>query len=258
MSWPVGFIPSNMPRGLRKANLEKQKIDAQSEVEFLVTTENGVKTFEHPDTHEKISYKVETEIKALVAPKGVDLCAESQEKKFEWVTVSDVKAIDQLNETHVVLEYKTQVKPEEVTSVDDANILISLLPYKTKDGLSIHAPLFDLDFAHSYNEEYLTVLDPNVNTNSVCEYLTDIGLTSSYTSLSKYDRRIYFDFEYVYVPSSTPGHGHLYIDEEVDQPTFFGLLEFMSECNWIEKGYYEASKARGYSAVRLPWIKKEI
>lgn len=66
------------------------------------------------------------------------------------------------------------------------------------------------------------------------------------------------DFPHVYVPSSTPGHGHLYIDKEMDEETYWLFLEMLVDLELLEPGYYQASKARGYSAVRLPHIKKEV
>jgi hypothetical protein len=34
------------------------------------------------------------------------------------------------------------------------------------------------------------------------------------------------------------------------------LLDVMAECGILEPGYVGASKARGFSAVRLPWVSK--
>lgn len=65
------------------------------------------------------------------------------------------------------------------------------------------------------------------------------------------------DFPHTYVPSSTPGHGHLYIDTPMDEETFWLFLETLADVGVIEEGYFKVSKKRGYSAVRLPWIKKE-
>jgi len=59
------------------------------------------------------------------------------------------------------------------------------------------------------------------------------------------------------IPSTTPGHFHLYIDVEVPEPEYVNMLEAMAKAGVIEKGYYGASKERGFTAVRLPWVKKE-
>jgi hypothetical protein len=58
------------------------------------------------------------------------------------------------------------------------------------------------------------------------------------------------------VPSTTEGHFHLYIDREVPESSYFRLLDTLADCGIIEKGYASASKRRGFSAVRVPWVKK--
>ena len=59
------------------------------------------------------------------------------------------------------------------------------------------------------------------------------------------------------LPSSTPGHHHLYIDHEIEQGAYFRLLDALVEVGLIQPGYAAASKARGYTALRLPWVKKD-
>lgn len=58
------------------------------------------------------------------------------------------------------------------------------------------------------------------------------------------------------VPSSTPGHSHLYIDHEVPDEVFWRLCDALAEAGILQGGYVSASKSRGYTSVRLPWIKK--
>lgn len=59
------------------------------------------------------------------------------------------------------------------------------------------------------------------------------------------------------VPSSTPGHFHLYIDHEMELEPYMKLLKALLEAGLVEEGYVNAAIARGHTAVRLPWIKKE-
>jgi hypothetical protein len=59
------------------------------------------------------------------------------------------------------------------------------------------------------------------------------------------------------LPSTTEGHYHLFIDCEMYWDDYVRLLEALAACGLIEPGYLYASKERGYSAVRLPWVKKE-
>jgi hypothetical protein len=60
------------------------------------------------------------------------------------------------------------------------------------------------------------------------------------------------------IPSTTPGHYHLYIDVPggLNESMYFAVLELLARAGVIEEGYANASKARGYSSARLPWIEK--
>lgn len=58
------------------------------------------------------------------------------------------------------------------------------------------------------------------------------------------------------VPSSRPGHSHLYIDVEIPEDKYFNLLDALADCGILEKGYAGVSRARDASAVRLPWVQK--
>jgi hypothetical protein len=64
------------------------------------------------------------------------------------------------------------------------------------------------------------------------------------------------DFPAELIPSSTPGHFHLYLDIELDPMEYDKLLTVLGEVHILEEGYVNAAKHRGYSAARLPWIKK--
>jgi hypothetical protein len=59
------------------------------------------------------------------------------------------------------------------------------------------------------------------------------------------------------LPSSTPGHFHLFIDKEMSWETYEQLLRALADAGLIEPGYVSASQSRGYTAVRLPWIRKK-
>jgi hypothetical protein len=60
------------------------------------------------------------------------------------------------------------------------------------------------------------------------------------------------------VRSSTPGHFHLYIDVPggIRHGDYLTLLNVLADVGVIERGYANASAARGFSSLRLPWIKK--
>lgn len=60
------------------------------------------------------------------------------------------------------------------------------------------------------------------------------------------------------LPSSTPGHSHLYIDVPISTDLLESLLITLADCGIVERGYADASIDRGYSAVRLPWVRKDL
>lgn len=59
------------------------------------------------------------------------------------------------------------------------------------------------------------------------------------------------------VPSSTPGHSHLYINRVVTWKKYVALLEALADAGIVEDGYVEAAKAHGFTSLRLPWVQKE-
>ena len=102
--------------------------------------------------------------------------------------------------------------------------------------------------------------DYSANDGEVVENLMDANVVSS-------DSRINPDVHYpvidldvpVYlVPSSTPGHSHLYINVGMSFEEYAQILRALTEAGVVEEGYGEASFRRGRSDVRLPWIQKEI
>lgn len=58
------------------------------------------------------------------------------------------------------------------------------------------------------------------------------------------------------LPSTTPGHGHLYIDKPMTWSTYLRLLDALVEAELVEPGYVAAARQRGHTAVRVPWVHK--
>lgn len=65
------------------------------------------------------------------------------------------------------------------------------------------------------------------------------------------------DFEAELVPSSTPGHYHLYLDRLLTKANYMKLLVALADAGIIQQGFADASIERGASSARLPWIKKD-
>lgn len=64
------------------------------------------------------------------------------------------------------------------------------------------------------------------------------------------------DFPLHTVPSSTPGHFHLYLDKPMPWSKYKKLIHALADAGIIEDGYASVSLDRKYTSVRLPWVKK--
>lgn len=58
------------------------------------------------------------------------------------------------------------------------------------------------------------------------------------------------------VPSSTPGHFHLYLDRPVTWRDYRRVLRALHRAGYIDDGVYWRSLDRGATFLRLPWVKK--
>lgn len=58
------------------------------------------------------------------------------------------------------------------------------------------------------------------------------------------------------IPSSTPGHSHLYLDKMMIWEDYVYLFESLRDLLILEPGYVSASLSRGQTMLRLPWVKK--
>lgn len=64
------------------------------------------------------------------------------------------------------------------------------------------------------------------------------------------------DLPCAWVPSTDPDHGHLFINKSMTREALMKLLTVMEEVGIVQAGYVRAARARGYSAVRMPGLKK--
>lgn len=94
------------------------------------------------------------------------------------------------------------------------------------------------------------------------EVTTDLLEATVISSVSTDDPDVHYpvldiDVRAHLVPSSTSGHTHLYLDHPLTPDQLWKLCDVMAEVGILEPGYVSACKERGYTSVRLPWIKKE-
>ncbi len=64
------------------------------------------------------------------------------------------------------------------------------------------------------------------------------------------------DFPAALVPSSTPDHYHLYMNQPMSWPAYKKLLRALYDCGVIEEGFYTMSIERGQTFVRFPGVRK--
>ena len=99
------------------------------------------------------------------------------------------------------------------------------------------------------------------NGDNVGEVVTDITeatVVSSDWGVGKYHLPVIdIDTDEVrLVPSSTPGHCHLYINVPFRWEQYLALLDILVDVGLVQPGYVAAAKRRGHTDVRLPWVKK--
>ena len=83
------------------------------------------------------------------------------------------------------------------------------------------------------------------------------NLVSSMVELGQHRPILDLDFAHQYVPSSTEGHGHLYIDHLLmDDTEYFGLLSSLHHFGILGRGSVEQFKAHAMSLVRAPGVTK--
>lgn len=94
-----------------------------------------------------------------------------------------------------------------------------------------------------YEDRQPTEEDANV----VSSHLVDAPLHAPIIDL---------DFPHRYVPSTTPGHAHLYLDVPVSRWRLYALLWGLYVGGVIERGYFLWSLRRGGTFVRREGVEK--
>lgn len=85
----------------------------------------------------------------------------------------------------------------------------------------------------------------------------EANLISSLTGAGKHLPVLDLDFPHRYVPSTTPGHGHLYLDaEELPRWRWWALMAGLYLGKQIEMGFFAWSLRRGANFVRTEEVKK--
>jgi len=89
------------------------------------------------------------------------------------------------------------------------------------------------------------------------EKVEDANLVSSRMENGNHAPAIDLDFPIHAIPSSTPGHHHLYLEKEMPWKDYHKLLKVMHEVGLIEDGFYNSARHFEQTYLRLPHIKKD-
>ena len=86
----------------------------------------------------------------------------------------------------------------------------------------------------------------------------EADLVSSEVGFGLHKPVLDIDFPAQLVPSSTPGHFHLYLDKEMIWPVYRKLLEALADAGVIQEGCARHAIRRGASHARLPEKPKHL
>jgi hypothetical protein len=101
--------------------------------------------------------------------------------------------------------------------------------------------------------------DPDNKIDRVVKPVNESDVVSSEREDGLHTVVLDIDHEAWLVMSTTPGHYHLYINvpDGIGWDLYEPMLRAMGDAGVLQAGYVGASVERGFSCVRLPWVKKQ-
>ncbi len=114
-------------------------------------------------------------------------------------------------------------------------------------------PGYAVDWAKTTGEECPMGLDAQLVQSST-ERLTTMRVDKPTEVL--HAPVIDLDCAHHYEPSTTPGHGHLYINKAMSFDDMMEVLDVLVKHGIVQPGFRDAAKIRGWAAVRTPWTPK--
>jgi hypothetical protein len=87
--------------------------------------------------------------------------------------------------------------------------------------------------------------------------LDEANLVGSLCTDGKHRAVLDIDFPAMLVPSSTPGHFHLYLELPMETETYLRFVDMLAEFGVVSKFYAKVGRMRSQTFCRLPWVRKE-
>lgn len=153
--------------------------------------------------------------------------------------------------------YEDRTPPIMDAPLEEATVITSLV-----DGEDLHKPILDVDHPVLVTKEHggsalaLSVSLTTAEALTLATALDTAGLGVTGVKRREDDVAFLMAAPAFVVPSTTPGHGHLYVDKAMTWDTYQDLLGALVDAGVLEPGYVGASEARGWTCVRLPWVRK--
>ena len=96
----------------------------------------------------------------------------------------------------------------------------------------------------------------NINKPPVVTVEDGANVVSSLLTNGMHAPAIDLDVKARLIPSSTPGHSHLYIDHELSWADYLRVLKLLAKVGIVEHGIVSSAERRGTTLLRLPHAKK--
>lgn len=159
--------------------------------------------------------------------------------------------------------YDSSAHPRLGQPVGSANLITSLTQAQPLSGERQHRPLLDVDLPVTTDGVPGVPGARQVRVQLATSESTVEDVQDALAGLSHlvqvYRTRTHFVMLWdapVIVRETSPGKHHLYVDAVIPWSAYAVLLQMLGAVGVLEKGYVSASLARGYTALRLPWVSK--
>jgi hypothetical protein len=149
---------------------------------------------------------------------------------------------------HVDIDGTTSSVPFDVADFDIAEVISGTIDKELPVG---GTTLRWGDLAHDS-----TSIEPDRGERVVTD-IEHANMICSDTQDFSRSHKVLFDIDHsVKVVESSPGHSHLYIDENLSWENIVLLMAAFVNVGLMEEGYMYASIQRGYTSLRVPWALK--